>query len=831
MRHVRSGRSFSVLSMPLVFVGFMVLTYLFRADAASGSQVVETFDVSGQWTAPANVTSVIVEAWGGGGGAALDGTQGGGGGGGGAYARSRVPVSPGTTYAVFVGVGGAPGGPGAASYFADGSLIQASGGAAGSGASGGEGGTASASVGNQAVYEGGRGGNGKVGGGAAASRGGGGGGGSADSSQAGADGASGATGLAGRGGIGAGTGGAGGVGAAPQGYGNPGLIPGGGGGGSGGGANLVPGSGASGLLRISYGDLPERPLNASAPTITGIADVGNTLSATPGIWLNAPTWFTFDWLRCDAQGLQCLSLGIAEDTYRLEAGDLGTTLVVEVTATNGGGSSEPVRSEAIGPVAQPPVPPVNTELPAISGQPLVGGTLVVSLGSWSNEPTYLSVSWLRCNAGGQQCEPIGVHSVGYLATDQDLGSRIRVDVTASNAAGNSLPARSAATDVITAPLAIPTNTSPPVIEGIARTGSTLTATPGDWSNSPTSFSFSWLRCDVSGSACSTVGSTASTYPLGTADLGTTLRVDVTAMNADGSSGAARSAPTGTVSAGTEPPADVPSEPEPPGSTILEIGLPPAGIPALVGYTAFVTPQIASQIDGSLLVRAGGAASERLEASFSVRIPEGAVQSAQWITVRTANPMDAAAATGFDRPASSLGAAFQVSGLDATGRLLRGLFIEPAEITIELPADLVTPWSIAGHYQLCYWSGSSWNDLPGEVLLTADHTVRVRATVDRFGLFAIMVRAPGLDPAPTPGSVTRAVWSGGPVLNIASLYPETAVVWVNRGGMFYMLRFGAPAFINKAFLDSTAGGELGIDEAVVIVTRRSAESWPASLGLD
>jgi hypothetical protein len=60
------------------------------------------------WTAPANVTNVLVEMWGGGGG--------GGainitppfetGGGGGAYSRSVIPVTPGTTYIVTVGGGG-----------------------------------------------------------------------------------------------------------------------------------------------------------------------------------------------------------------------------------------------------------------------------------------------------------------------------------------------------------------------------------------------------------------------------------------------------------------------------------------------------------------------------------------------------------------------------------------------------------------------------------------------------------------------------------------------------------------------------------------------------
>jgi hypothetical protein len=63
-----------------------------------------------QWTAPAGITTVIVEAWGGGGRGGSDtagnGTRyGGGGGGGGAYSRSTIAVTPGLTYSFTVGAG------------------------------------------------------------------------------------------------------------------------------------------------------------------------------------------------------------------------------------------------------------------------------------------------------------------------------------------------------------------------------------------------------------------------------------------------------------------------------------------------------------------------------------------------------------------------------------------------------------------------------------------------------------------------------------------------------------------------------------------------------
>lgn len=99
---------------------------------------------SGNWTAPANVTSVIVEVWGGGGGGGGNTTtsDGGGGGGGGAYSRSTLAVTPGNDYAYSVGAGGnggngANGTAGGDTYFIDAATVMAKGGAFGYGKTGG----------------------------------------------------------------------------------------------------------------------------------------------------------------------------------------------------------------------------------------------------------------------------------------------------------------------------------------------------------------------------------------------------------------------------------------------------------------------------------------------------------------------------------------------------------------------------------------------------------------------------------------------------------------------------------------------------------------------
>ena len=94
--------------------------------------------------------------------------------------------------------------------------------------------------------------------------------------------------------------------------------------------------------------------------------------------------------------------------------------------------------------------------------------------------------------------------------------------------------------------AAPVNTAPPTISGTTTVGQTLTASNGTWSNSPTSFAYQWLRCNGGGNNCGAVANgTQQTYTLVGADAGHTLRVKVTATNADGSA-SAQSAQTAVV---------------------------------------------------------------------------------------------------------------------------------------------------------------------------------------------------------------------------------------------------------------------------------------------
>lgn len=83
------------------------------------------------------------------------------------------------------------------------------------------------------------------------------------------------------------------------------------------------------------------PTNTTAPTISGTPRDGETLTASEGTWTgDEPMTFTYQWQRCDANGLNCANLaGATGRTYLVQTSDVNNRLRVAVTATNTTGAS------------------------------------------------------------------------------------------------------------------------------------------------------------------------------------------------------------------------------------------------------------------------------------------------------------------------------------------------------------------------------------------------------------------------------------------------------------------------------------------------------------
>ncbi|MBA3401860.1 MAG: hypothetical protein H0U05_07725 [Actinobacteria bacterium] len=180
--------------------------------------------------------------------------------------------------------------------------------------------------------------------------------------------------------------------------------------------------------------------------------------------------------------------------------------------------------------AAPQVAPVNIEPPTITGTPRVGEALTAQNGTWANSPTQYRYRWLRCNANGNSCVLLAADGKTYRVGQEDVGTTMRVRVTAVNADG-ATNARSEQTAVVESNAAPLANSARPTVSGEARVGQELTASEGTWTGNPTTFAFQWQRCDVDSLTCAAViGATGRTYGVRIADLGFRLRVEVTARS-------------------------------------------------------------------------------------------------------------------------------------------------------------------------------------------------------------------------------------------------------------------------------------------------------------
>ena len=251
--------------------------------------------------------------------------------------------------------------------------------------------------------------------------------------------------------------------------------------------------------------------NSAPPTITGVAQVGRPLAASPGQWSPAAV-YAYRWL-VDGEPIT----GATAASYTPTAGDLRKTVTVEVTASQAGYTSAMLSSAATDPVA--PGTFLNTRDPSISGTPKVGVTLTADPGAWSPEAAF-AYQWF---ADGTAIADATAKT--FTPTPAEYQHQLTVQVTATRPGYLTALAPSAAT----APVApgVISQTQRPTITGRPVVGATLTASPGEWTVEPASLAYQWLA-----DAEPIFGATESTYQPTEADLDRHLTVKVT-VGADG----------------------------------------------------------------------------------------------------------------------------------------------------------------------------------------------------------------------------------------------------------------------------------------------------------
>jgi hypothetical protein len=159
-------------------------------------------------------------------------------------------------------------------------------------------------------------------------------------------------------------------------------------------------------------------VNTVAPSISGTAQDGQTLTASQGSWTGTqPISYAYQWQRCDSGGANCSNIASATSTtYTLTSADVGSTLVVSVTATNTAGQATASSSPSAVVAA---APPVNTSLPTVLGTAQQGQTLSASQGGWSGtapDQLRVPVAALRLERGELREHRLG--DVGDLHADE-----------------------------------------------------------------------------------------------------------------------------------------------------------------------------------------------------------------------------------------------------------------------------------------------------------------------------------------------------------------------------------------------------------------------------
>ena len=334
-----------------------------------------------------------------------------------------------------------------------------------------------------------------------------------------------------------------------------------------------------------------------APTITGTAQVGQTLTAvTTGITdadgLTSPT-YTYQWIRVDG-GTEADISSANSSTYTLGAADLGKTIKVRVSFDDDAGNTETLTSAATATVVAATVaataPTVSavavTSSPAsgdtygtgemirftvtfdqsvtVTGTPefefCLGSSATVSC-SVGTPPPALRSATLSSGSGTTALVFSYTVVAGDMDTDGiwigDQGRTIKLDaadairgtvggldavLTHAEVGGQSGHKVNGETTTNTPAAGAPT------ITGTAQVGQTLTAvTTGimdDDGLTSVSYTYQWIRVD--GAEADIAGAMSSTYTLGAADLGKTLKVRVRFDDDGGNPETLTSAATATV---------------------------------------------------------------------------------------------------------------------------------------------------------------------------------------------------------------------------------------------------------------------------------------------
>src|SRR6185437_11158495 len=274
-------------------------------------------------------------------------------------------------------------------------------------------------------------------------------------------------------------------------------------------------------------------------TITGTASEDQTLTANTSGLADADGLgtFAYQWQR---NGVNVS--GATSSTYALGDADVGSTIRVVVSYTDGQGFAESSTSSATGAVAAVNDPHTGTV--TITGTASEDQTLTANTSGLADADGLgtFAYQWQRNGVNVS-----GATSSTYALGDADVGSTIRVVVSYTDGQGFAESSTSSATGAVAA--VNDPHTGTVTITGTASEDQTLTANTSGLADADGlgTFAYQWQRNGVNVS-----GATSSTYSLGDADVGSTIRVVVSYTDGQGFAESSTSSATGAVAAVNDP---------------------------------------------------------------------------------------------------------------------------------------------------------------------------------------------------------------------------------------------------------------------------------------
>ena len=280
------------------------------------------------------------------------------------------------------------------------------------------------------------------------------------------------------------------------------------------------------------------------PVITGTAEEDQTLIAdTSGISdADGLGLMSYQWFR-DGVAIS----GANSDSLMLGDADVGSSITVEVSYTDGQGTAESTTSVAVGPVTNVNDPVAGQ--PVITGTPEEDQTLTADTSGISDADGLgaFSYQWYRD----------GVAITGETAStlvlgDADVGANITVEVSYTDGQGTAESTTSVAVGPVTN-VNDPVS-GQPVITGTPTEDQTLTADTSGISDADGlgAFSYQWYRDGVA-----ITGETASTLTLGDTDVGANITVEVSYTDGQGTAESTTSVAVGPVTNVNDPVAGQP----------------------------------------------------------------------------------------------------------------------------------------------------------------------------------------------------------------------------------------------------------------------------------